>query len=166
MVRPCAHLRPSSIAVGSATPRNSRLGAFKQGIRANNAPRAFVFYHPSGKQICCVARTVTTPGNAQKIVEDCGDDIEPNTRSQPMDTLSAFTKDGCAFDPILPAAGTLVSRSPLSVRSRLETIPAVLGKSGNETRMIEKSNYHNDCAPRYRFAHQSLPSLRTHTPAN
>ena len=35
-------------------------------IVGETAPRAVVFYHPSGKQICCVARTATTPGNAQR----------------------------------------------------------------------------------------------------
>jgi hypothetical protein len=92
------------------------------------------------------SRSHRTDGNytrqRPKIVENCGDDIELKDRSQPMGTLCALTKDGCDFAPILPAAGALVSRSPLSVRSTscgLEIIPTVLGNEGNEARTIKPS---------------------------
>jgi hypothetical protein len=92
------------------------------------------------------SRSHRTDGNytrqRPKIVENCGDDIELKARSQPMGTLWALTKDGCGFDPILPAAGASVSRSPLSVRSTscgFNIIPTVLGNEGNETRTIKPS---------------------------
>jgi hypothetical protein len=160
LVRPCAHLRPSSIPVGSATPRSSRLGAFRQGrfVQTTHRERAANKFAAShGRQL-----HQAMPKRSLKIAVTHRAKHSITTNGH----LKRFHEGRLRLRPNLACrwyVGQPIALKRAIDELRVGDYSSCAGKKRKRDKDDREKCCRNDCAPRYRFAHQSLPSLRAHT---